>query len=51
MQNLELLEGMFDKAKRTYQAMEKSEIPTLNTFLEAQKSKVEIKSFDDFVAE
>ena len=51
MQNLELLEGMFDKAKRTYQAMEKSEIPTLKTLLEAQKSKVEIKSFDDFVAE
>jgi len=51
MQNLALLEDMFDKAKSTYQAMEKSELPALTALLEAKQSKVEIKSFDDFVAE
>ncbi|GFD89858.1 hypothetical protein KUL152_20840 [Tenacibaculum sp. KUL152] len=51
MQNLALLKDMFDKAKSTYQAMEKSELPALTALLEAKQSKVEIKSFDDFVAE
>ena len=51
MQNLALLEGMFDAAKETYRQLEQTDIPSLTTLLEAEQNKVDIKSFDDFVAE
>lgn len=52
LQNLDLIEGMFDKAKTEFSELQKTDIPALTQLLEAEKeAKIDIKSFEDFLAD
>lgn len=52
LQNLSLLEGMLNDAKMTFSSMQDAELVTLSTLLkEESNASVDIKSFEDFLAE
>ena len=52
LQNLELLEGVFDDAKSQYAAMQGAELQTFAQLLESENSAaVNVKSFEDFLEE